>query len=126
VANVRFGRNQGNKSKFDSQEIKNRVNLGNASYLSAQNRFSSRLFSKSVDVKICKTKILPLVLHWCETWSHILREEHRLRVFEDRLVRRILGPKISYLVTRLDVTGERYEDTLSRQTVTWSILKPLC
>jgi hypothetical protein len=37
--------------------------------------------------------ILSLVLYWCETWSLTLREEHRLRVFEKRLLRRILGPK---------------------------------
>jgi hypothetical protein len=40
-----------------------------------------------------KTIILPVVLYGCETWSLILREEHRLRVFENRVLRRILGPK---------------------------------
>jgi hypothetical protein len=40
-----------------------------------------------------------VVLYWCETWSLILREEHRLRVFENRVLRRIFGPK------RDDVTG---------------------
>jgi hypothetical protein len=44
-------------------------------------------------------KILPVVLYGCETWSLILREEHRLRVFENRVVRRIFGPK------RDEVTG---------------------
>jgi hypothetical protein len=47
-----------------------------------------------------KTIILPVVLYGCETWSLTLREEHRLRVFENRMLRRISGPK------RDEVTGE--------------------
>jgi hypothetical protein len=44
-------------------------------------------------VKINKTIILPVVLYGCETWSLTLREQNRLRVFENRVVRRIFGPK---------------------------------
>jgi hypothetical protein len=51
-------------------------------------------------VKIHKTVILPVVLYGCETWSLALREEHRLRMFENRVLRRIFGPK------RDEVTGE--------------------
>jgi hypothetical protein len=40
-----------------------------------------------------KTIILPVVLYGCETWSFTLREEHRLRVFQNRVLRRIFGPK---------------------------------
>jgi hypothetical protein len=47
----------------------------------------------AVNVKIYKTIILPVVLYGCETWSLTLREEHRLRVFENRDLRRIFGPK---------------------------------
>jgi hypothetical protein len=47
-----------------------------------------------------KTIILPVVLYECETWSLTLREKHRLRVFENRVLRRIFGPK------RDEVTGE--------------------
>jgi hypothetical protein len=47
-----------------------------------------------------KTIILPVVLYGCETWSLTLKEEHRLRVFENRVLRRIFGPK------RDEVTGE--------------------
>jgi hypothetical protein len=47
-----------------------------------------------------KTIIVPVVLYGCETWSLTLREEHRLRVFENRVLRRIFGPK------RNEVTGE--------------------
>jgi hypothetical protein len=60
----------------------------------------SRLLSRNVKVKIYKTIILPVVLHGYETWSLTLREEHRLRVFENRVLRRIFGPKID------EVAGE--------------------
>jgi hypothetical protein len=48
---------------------------------------------KELKIKIYKTVIFPLVLYGCETWSLTLREEHRLRVFENRVFRRIFGPK---------------------------------
>ena len=54
---------------------------------------SSRLVSKNLKIKIYKTIILPVVLDGCETWSLTLREESRLRVFENRVLRRIFGPK---------------------------------
>jgi hypothetical protein len=54
---------------------------------------SSRLLSRNVKVRIYKTIILSVVLYGCETWSLTLREEHRLRVFENRILRRIFGPK---------------------------------
>jgi hypothetical protein len=60
---------------------------------------SSRLLSKNIKVRIYKTIILPVVLYGCETWSLTLREEHRMRVFENRVLRRIFGPK------RDEVTG---------------------
>jgi hypothetical protein len=44
-------------------------------------------------IKIYKTVILPVVLYGCETWSLILGVEHGLRVFENRVLRKILGPK---------------------------------
>jgi hypothetical protein len=61
---------------------------------------SSRLLSGNLKVEIYKTIILPVVLYACETWSLTLREEHRLRVFENRVLRRIFGPK------RNEVMGE--------------------
>jgi hypothetical protein len=61
---------------------------------------SSRLLSRNVKVKIYKTIILPAVLYGCEAWSLTLRDEHRLRVFENRVLRGIFGPK------RDEVTGE--------------------
>jgi hypothetical protein len=61
---------------------------------------SSRPLSKNVKVRIYKTIILPVVLYGCETWSLTVREEHKLRVYEVRVLRRIFGPK------RDGVTGE--------------------
>jgi hypothetical protein len=54
---------------------------------------SSLLLPRNIKVRIYKTIILPVILYGCETWSLILREEHRLRVFENRVLRRIFGPK---------------------------------
>jgi hypothetical protein len=54
---------------------------------------SSRLLSRNLKVKVCKTVILPVVLYGCEAWFVTLREEHRLKVFENRVLRRIFGPK---------------------------------
>jgi hypothetical protein len=54
---------------------------------------SSRLLSKNVKVRIYKTIILPVVLYGCETWSLAVREERKLKVFENRMLRIIFGPK---------------------------------
>ena len=75
------------------EEIKCRPNLGNACYYLVHNLLSSRLLSKNLKIKICRTIILLIVLCGCETWSLTLREEHRLRVFENRLLRRVFGSK---------------------------------
>jgi hypothetical protein len=53
---------------------------------------SSRLLSKNVEIKIYKTVILPVDLYRCEAWPLILRGKHRLRIFENRVLRRIFGP----------------------------------
>ena len=58
-----------------------------------QNLLSSSLLHKNFKINIYRTIILPVVLYGCETWSLTLREEHRLRVFENRVLRRIFGPK---------------------------------
>ena len=65
-----------------------------------QNLLSSRSLSKNVKIKIYRTIILPVVLYGCETWSLTLREERKLRVFENMVLKRIFGPK------RNEVTGE--------------------
>jgi hypothetical protein len=82
------------------KEIKSRLNSGKACYHLVQSLLSSHLLSRNLQVKIYKTIILPVVLYGCETWSLTLKEEHRLRVFENWVLRRIFGPK------RDEVTGE--------------------
>ena len=54
---------------------------------------SSSLLSKYTNIKIYRTIILPVVSYECETWSPTLREEHRLKLSENRVLRRIFGPK---------------------------------
>ena len=77
------------------EEIKSRLKLGNACYYSVQSLLSSRLLSKNLKIKIrvYRTIILPVVLYGCETWSLTLREERRLRVFENRVLRGVFDPK---------------------------------
>jgi hypothetical protein len=58
-----------------------------------QKLLSSRLLSKNLKIKIYRTIILPVVLYGFETWSLTLREERRLRVFENRVLRKVFGPK---------------------------------
>jgi hypothetical protein len=83
------------------EEIKRRLNSGNACYHSVQNLLPSRLLSKNVKIIIYKIIILPVALYRCETWSLTLREEYRPRVFEKSVLRRIFGLK------RDEVTGEQ-------------------
>ena len=73
------------------EEIKRKINMGNACYYSLEKILSSRLLSKKLKVKAYKTIILPVVLYGCETWSLTLREELRLRVFENKVLRKIFG-----------------------------------
>jgi hypothetical protein len=75
------------------EEIKSRLNSGNAFYHSVQRLLSSHLLSINLKIKTYRTITLPVVLYGCKTWSLTLREEHRLRVFENRVLRRISGPK---------------------------------
>ena len=65
-----------------------------------QNLLSYRLLSKNLKIKIYRTIILPAVLYECETWSLTLREERKLRVFENIVLRRIFVPR------REEVKGE--------------------
>jgi hypothetical protein len=67
---------------------------------SVQDLLSFHLLSRNLKVKIYKTIILPVVLYRCETWSLALREEHKRRAFENKVLRRIFGFK------RGEVMGE--------------------
>jgi len=78
--------------KSIGEEIKSRLSSGNACYHSVQNLLSTRLLSKNFKIKIYRTVILPVVLYGCETWSLTLREERKLKMFENRVLR-VFGPR---------------------------------
>jgi len=82
------------------EEIKSRLRSESACYHSEQNLLSSRLLSKNLKIKIYRTIIMPVALYGCGTSSMTLREERKLRVFENKVLRRIFGPR------REKVTGE--------------------
>jgi hypothetical protein len=75
------------------EKIKKRLNYGSSCYNSVQNLLSFRLLSENIKIRIYKTIILHVVLYECEIGSLALREEHRLRVFENRVLRKIFGPR---------------------------------
>jgi hypothetical protein len=81
-----------------------------------------RLLSKNTEIRVYRTIILPVVLYGCETWSLTLTQEQRLRVFENRVLRRIFGPK------RDEATGEwgrlhneELHDLYSSPNIVWVI-----
>jgi hypothetical protein len=77
----------------NQNEIKRRLNSCNVCYSSVLKLLSSRLLSKNVKFRLYKNIIFLVVAYGCGTWSLILREKYRLRVFENRVLRRIFGPK---------------------------------
>jgi hypothetical protein len=83
------------------EEIKSRLKLEHACYHSMQNLLSSRLLYKNIKIRVYRTTTLPVVLYGCETWSLTLKEEQRLRVFENRVLGKIFRPK------KEEGTGER-------------------
>jgi len=82
------------------EEIKSILKSESVVYNSVENPLSSSLISKKLLILIYRNIILPVVLYGCEIWSLTLREERRLRVFENRVLRRIFGPKTD------EVTGK--------------------
>jgi len=95
---------------YIQEETKSRLKSGNACYHSVQNLLSFSLLSKNIKIKMYRTVILTVVLYGCETWLLTLREVCRLRVFENRVLRRIFGPK------REVVTGSE------ENYITWSLM----
>ena len=82
------------------EEIKSGLKLGKACYHSVQNVLSTIFLSNNIETKIYRAVILTVVLYGCEAWSPTVGEEDRLRVFENRLLRKVFGSK------RVKVTGE--------------------
>jgi hypothetical protein len=89
VAKFKYLGMTGTNQNLIYKEIKRILNSGNACYHSIQNLLSSHLQFKNIKIKIYRPLIFPVVLHGCETWSLILRKEYRLKVFKNRLLRRI-------------------------------------
>jgi hypothetical protein len=81
------------KQNWMYEEIKGRGNSENAHHHSVQNFLPSRSPPKNIKVKIQRSLISPDVLYGCETWSFTLGKEDRLRVFLNRVLRKIFGSK---------------------------------
>jgi hypothetical protein len=81
------------KQNYVHEKINSILKTGNGCCHSVQNFLSSSLLSKNVKIKVYGTIILPVVFCGCKTWSLTLIEERRLRVFENRVLRRILKHK---------------------------------
>jgi hypothetical protein len=113
VAQIRYLETAITNQKLIQEEIK-RFNSDNACYNSVQILLYSRLLSKNIKIKIYKIIILTVVLYGCETWSLTLREEHRLNVFEKRVLKKILPPKGD------EVTGDQEiaENCIMRNFIT--------
>ena len=75
------------------EENKFRINMRKACYYSLEKILLCRQLSKKLNVNTYKTIIVPVVLYGCEIWCLTLREEHRLRVFENTVLRKIFGAK---------------------------------
>jgi len=77
------------------------------------------LLSKNLKIKIFRTIILPVVLYGCETWSLKLREERRLRVFENRVLRRIFGPKRDEVTEWRKLNNEELKICIPHPILCW-------
>jgi hypothetical protein len=93
VAKFKHLRTTATNQNCIEEEIKSRLNSGNICYHSVQSLLSCCVLSKNLKIKFYKTAILPVVLYRCKTLSLMIREGHRLRVFENRVLRRIFGTK---------------------------------
>jgi len=88
------------KQNSTKEEVKSRVKWGNACYHSVKNISSSSLLSNNLKIKIYRNIILRVVLHGCEIWSPTLKDERRLKLFQNWELKRIFDPK------RDEVAGE--------------------
>jgi hypothetical protein len=98
VAKIKYLGTTGTDQNWLNEVINSILNSGNASYHLVQSLLPFCLLSRNV--KFLQNRNSTSSLYGCETWSQTLREEHRLRVFENRVLRRIFGPKWD------EVTGE--------------------
>jgi len=103
--------NNFNNQNSIQEEIKIRLNSRDACHHSVKKVLSSSLLSKNIKIKIYRTIILSVILYGCEIWSLTLSEKRRLRVFENRVLRRTFRPK------RDEVRGSEENDTMRRRRV---------
>ena len=78
---------------------------------------SSSLLSKNIKIKIHRTIILSVVLYGCETWSLTLREKRMLRVCENRMLNRIMGPKRNEVMGVRKLHNEELNDLYSSPNI---------
>jgi hypothetical protein len=97
------------------EEIKNRLNSGNAFYYFVQNLLPASLVSKNIKIKIYRTTIFPAILYGCEIWSLTPNKEHRLNIFENRVQR----DKVTGEWRRL--CNEELNDLYSPPNIIWMI-----
>jgi len=100
------------------EEIKSRFKAGNAFCHLEQNPLSSSLLSKNIWNKIHRTIILLVIIYGCESWSRTLRDEHYLRLFKNRVLRRVFGPgrdKVTGILRKLH--NERLNDLHSSPNI---------
>jgi len=115
--NIVLGTNLTNQN-YIQEEIKSKLKSGNVCYHSVQNILSSGLLSENINIKIYKIIILPVVLYGCETWSLTLREDRRLSVFENRVLRNIFGPKWGKVTGEWrKLHGEELDDLFSSSDI---------
>ena len=94
-----FGNNP-SESNFHSRINHEQIQVKECLLHTVQYLLSSSLLPKNVEINVYRTAVLPVVLYGCKTWSLTLREDRKLWVFENRVLRRIFGPR------RDEVTGE--------------------
>jgi len=105
---------------YIQEEIKSGMKSGNSCCHSVQNLLS--VLSKNIKIKIHRTIILPFVLYGCEIRSLTVREECRLRVFENRVLRRIFGPKTDRVTRKWrKLHNENHGNLYSSPNIVWVI-----
>jgi len=100
VSNFKYLGSILNQTNEIREELKKRINLGNACFYSVNKLLGSRVLSKRLKIRVYKTIILPVVLYGSEAWSLTLQDEKKFRVFENKILRKIFGAK------RDEETGE--------------------
>ena len=82
---------------------------------------SFSLLSKNLNIKMYRTIMLPVALYGCGTWSLTLRKEHRLRAFENKVLRRIFGPKRGEVAWKWRLHNEELNDLYCSPNIVWVI-----